>query len=108
MTTTTTKTTRGALNLEAAIDPKYCGASLKITNAAPAGHREFRAAVLRIAAEVEDASEGERWIVHAERGESWGRPGAETRTARVWIECAGGTDEEEQRALATLLAVVAR
>lgn len=109
MTTTTTKpTTSPALTLEAAIDKKYLVASLKITNAAPVGSREFRAAVLRLAAEVEEASGGERWIVHAERGESWGRAGAETRTTRVWIECAGGTYAEEQRALALLAAIAAQ
>jgi hypothetical protein len=103
--TTTTKTTRGPLTLEAAIDKKHLGASLRITNHEPVTQRAFRAAVLRLAAEIEEKSEGERWIVHVERGESWGAPGRETRTARIWIECATGTDEEEAGAVAFLIEV---
>lgn len=102
---TTTKTTRGALTLEAGIDKKHLGAQLKIANNAPMTQREFRAAVLRLAAEIEEKSEGERWLVHIERGEAWGAPGRETRTARIWIECASGTDEEEAGAVAFLIEV---
>jgi hypothetical protein len=98
--------TRDHLTLEARTHATYCGAELKITNNAPIGQREFRAAVLRLAAEIEEQSENERWLVHVERGEAWGAPGRETRSARVLIECATGTEEEEQRALATLVAVV--
>ncbi|MBK9386599.1 MAG: hypothetical protein IPN34_17440 [Planctomycetes bacterium] len=106
---TTTKTTRGALTLEAKVDPKHVGASLKITNATPVGQREFRAAVLRLAAEIEEATpESERWVIHIERGEAWGAPGRETRSARIWIEAVSGSEEEEARALATLIAVVTR
>ncbi|MBK9386043.1 MAG: hypothetical protein IPN34_14625 [Planctomycetes bacterium] len=105
---TTTKTTRGALTLEAGVDKKHLGASLMITNATPMTQREFRAAVLRLAAELEEQSEGERWLVHVERGEAYGAPGRETRTARVWIEAVTGSEDEEQRALATLVAVVTR
>jgi hypothetical protein len=105
---TTNKTTRGALTLESGIDPKHLGAQLKITNAMPMTQREFRAAVLRLAAEIEEKSEGERWLVHVERGEAYGLSGRETRTARVWIEAVTGSEEEEQRALATLVAVVQR
>ncbi len=105
---TTTKTTRGALTLEAGIDPKHLGAQLKITNATPMTQREFRAAVLRLAAEIEEKSEDERWLVHVERGEAYGLPGRETRSARIWIEAMTGSEEEEQRALATLIAVVQR
>ncbi|MBK9387389.1 MAG: hypothetical protein IPN34_21450 [Planctomycetes bacterium] len=106
---TTNKTTRGALTLEAGIDKKHLGASLKITNNAPMTQREFRAAVLRLAAEIEEATpERERWLIHTERGEAWGEPGRETRTARVWIEAVTGAEEEEQRALAALVAVVTR
>ena len=101
---TTNKTTRGALTLEAGIDQKHVGASLKIQNNAPMTQREFRAAVLRLAAEIEEKSEGERWLVHVERGEAWGAPGRETRCARIWIEAVAGAEEEEQRALATLVA----
>ena len=97
---TTTKTTRGALTLEAGVDPKHLGAQIKIANNAPMTQREFRAAVLRLAAELEEGSEGERWLIHVERGEAWGAPGRETRTARIWIECATGTNEEEAGAVA--------
>ncbi|MBK9387346.1 MAG: hypothetical protein IPN34_21230 [Planctomycetes bacterium] len=102
---TTTKTTRGSLTLEAGVDPKHLGAQLTITNNAPMTTREFRAAVLRLAAEIEERSDGERWLVHVERGEAWGAPGRETRTARIWIECATGTDEEEAGAVAFLIEV---
>jgi hypothetical protein len=102
---TTTKTTRGALTLEAGIDPKHLGAQLRITNNAPMTQREFRAAILRLAAEIEEKSEGEHWVVHVERGEAYGMPGRETRTARIWIECATGTDEEEAGAVAFLIEV---
>ncbi|MBK9386441.1 MAG: hypothetical protein IPN34_16640 [Planctomycetes bacterium] len=102
---TTNKTTRGSLTLEAGVDKKHVGAQLKITNNAPMTQREFRAAVLRLAAEIEEQSEGERWLVHVERGECYGLPGRETRTARVWIECATGTDEEEAGAVAFLIEV---
>ncbi|MBK9386510.1 MAG: hypothetical protein IPN34_16985 [Planctomycetes bacterium] len=105
---TTNRTTRGALTLEAGVDKKHLGASMMITNATPMTQREFRAAVLRLAAEIEEASEGERWLVHVERGEAYGAPGRETRTARIWIEAVTGSEEEEQRALATLVAVVTR
>ncbi|MBK9386562.1 MAG: hypothetical protein IPN34_17250 [Planctomycetes bacterium] len=105
---TTNKTTRGALTLEAAIDTKHLGAELRITNNAPIGQREFRAGVLRLAAEIEEKSEGERWLVHVERGEAYGLPGRETRTARIWIECVSGSEEEEARALEVLIAVVTR
>ena len=106
--TTTTKTTRGALTLEASIDPKHLGAQLTITNAAPMTQREFSAAALRLAAEIEEKSECERWLIHVERGECYGLPGRETRSARIWIEAVTGAEEEEQRALATLVAVVTR
>jgi hypothetical protein len=107
--TTTTKTQRGALTLEAAIDKRHLGAELRITNNAPIGQREFRASVLRLAAEIEEATaESERWLIHVERGEAYGLPGRETRSARIWIECVTGNDEEEQRALATLVAVASR
>jgi hypothetical protein len=106
LTMTTMKTTRGSLTLEAAIDRKHLGAQLKITNNAPMTQREFRAAVLRLAAEIEEATpENEKWLVNIERGEAWGEPGRETRSARIWIECASGTEEEEQRALAALVRV---
>ncbi|MBK9386081.1 MAG: hypothetical protein IPN34_14815 [Planctomycetes bacterium] len=105
---TTNKTTRGALTLEAGVDKKHLGAQLKITNAAPMTQREFRAAVLRLAAELEEKSESERWLIHVERGEAYGTPGRETRTARIWIEAVTGSEDEEQRALATLVAVVTR
>ncbi len=105
---TTTKTTRGALTLEAGIDKKHLGAELRITNNAPMTQREFRAAVLRLAAEVEEQSEGERWLIHIEGGECYGPPGRETRNARIWIEAVTGSEVEEQRALATLVAVVTR
>jgi hypothetical protein len=106
---TTTKTTRGSLTLEAGIDPKHLGAQIKITNATPMTQREFRAAVLRLAAEIEEATPAsEGWLVHPERGEAYGAPGRETRTARVWIEAVTGSEDEEQRALATLVAVVTR
>jgi hypothetical protein len=100
--------TREKLTLEAGVDKKHLGAQLKITNATPMTQREFRAAVLRLAAEIEEKSEDERWLVHVERGEAWGAPGRETRSARVWIEAVTGAEDEEQRALATLVAVVTR
>ncbi len=107
--TSTTKTTRGSLTLEAAIDPKHLGAQLKITNNAPITQREFRAAVLRLAAELEEATPAnEKWLVHIADGETWGYAGRENRSARVWIEAVTGTEEEEERALATLIAVVQR
>ncbi|MBK9387288.1 MAG: hypothetical protein IPN34_20930 [Planctomycetes bacterium] len=102
---TTTKTTRDKLTLEAGVDKKHLGAELRITNNAPMTQREFRAAVLRLAAELEEKSEGERWLIHVERGEAWGAPGRETRTARIWIECATGTYEEEAGAVALLIEV---
>ncbi len=106
---TTTKTTRGALTLEATIDKKHLGASLRITNNEPMTQRAFSAAILRLAAEIEEATPAtEKWLVHIADGESWGYPGRENRSARVWIEAVTGTDEEEQRALATLIAVVQR
>jgi hypothetical protein len=106
---TSTKTTRGALTLEAAIDKKHLGASLKITNNAPMTQRAFSAAVLRLAAEIEEATPAtEKWLVHIADGESWGTPGRETRSARIWIEAVTGSEAEEQRALATLIAVVTR
>ncbi|MCU0972783.1 MAG: hypothetical protein MUF80_02320, partial [Burkholderiales bacterium] len=43
--TSTTKTTRGTLTLEATIDKKHLGASLRITNNAPMTQRAFSAAV---------------------------------------------------------------
>jgi hypothetical protein len=107
--TSTTNTTRGALTLEAAIDKKHLGAQLKITNNAPMTQRAFNAAILRLAAEIEEATPAnEKWLVHIADGESWGYAGRENRSARVWIEAVTGTDEEEQRALATLIAVVQR
>jgi hypothetical protein len=107
--TSTTKTKRGALTLEAAIDTKHLGASLRITNNAPITQRAFRAAVLRLAAELEEATPAnERWLVHIADGETWGHAGRENRSARIWIEAVTGSDEEEQRALATLIAVVTR
>jgi hypothetical protein len=105
---TTNKATRGALTLVAGVDKKHLGASLTITNNAPMTQREFRAATLRLAAELEEASENERWLIHVERGEAWGAPGRETRSARIWIECVTGTDEEEAGAVAFLIEVVQR
>jgi hypothetical protein len=98
--------TREKLTLTPGIDKKHLGAELKITNNAPMTQREFRASVLRLAAEIEEATpESERWLVHVERGEAYGLPGRETRSARIWIECVSGAEEEEARALATLVRV---
>jgi hypothetical protein len=71
--------------------------------------RAFNAAILRLAAEIEESTPAnERWLVHIADGETWGFAGRENRSARVWIEAVTGTEEEEQRALATLVAVVTR
>jgi hypothetical protein len=103
---TMTTFTREKLTLTPSIDPKHLGAELRITNNAAMTQREFRAAVLRLAAEIEEATpERERWVIHIERGEAYGLPGRETHSARIWIEAVTGADEEEQRALEALVAV---
>jgi hypothetical protein len=81
-------------------------AALTITNTQPITVRAFRAAVLRLAATIEERSEYERWLVHVERGEAYGALGRETRTTRIWIECASDDQAELQRA-ASVLSVVA-
>lgn len=65
--------------------------------------REFRAAVLRLAAKIEEATGPEaRWVLHADGFESWGAPSRTEFRATLWIELHEATAPEQNAADALL------
>lgn len=65
--------------------------------------RAFRAAVLRLAAKIEEATDADaRWVLHADGFESWGAPSRTEFRANLWIELHAATAAEQNAADALL------